>query len=511
MRKILFMILFLSLLCILYSANYSLVWAEKDTLIMGLENAVKDLDYYRDGTRVNLITAYQIYDPLVKRDPETGILNPRLAMSWKTINETTWEFNLRPGVKFHNGNPLTAECVRYTLEDRILSPEAKAHLRPQFTWVEKVEVIDDLTFRIITKEPYPLILEKLSSLFPYDPAWCKEKGDRYVSEHAMGTGPYKFVKYDRDNHLVLVANEDYWEQGIPKIKNLIFRFIPESSTRLAELISGGVHVVRKIKPDQIPLIEKNPKLRLVEVPILRVFYWQFDVSGRASKSPLMDVRVRRAFWHAIDRETIIKTVLSGRVDLLNIPVNPKQFGADLSIEGWKFDPKMAKDLLDQAGYSQGLTVDCSVYDGTFLNVCEAAAGYLQKVGINLEIRNYVGNVGQMVKIHKAGKLEGIYAGSFGSYNVFDADAILPWHFNSKVSPTAYTKDAELEAWLHEARYSIDPARRKDLYAKAQKRIIDRAYWLPWYINHDLQGAYKNLKYVVGTDEIPRYELAEWLD
>jgi len=511
MRKTSFLILFVLIVCVFCFANFSLVWAKKDSLIMGLENAVKDLDYYRDGTRVNLITAYQIYDPLVKRDPNTGVLHPNLALSWKTINDTTWEFKLRPGIKFHNGNPLTAECIRYTMDDRILLPEKKAHLRPQFNWVEKVEVIDDLTFRILTKKPYPLVLEKLSSFFPYDPIWCEKMGDQYVSTHAMGTGPYKFVEFDRDNHLVLVANENYWQKGLPKIKNLTFRFIPELSTRLAELLSGGVDVIRKVKPDQIAIIDKNPNLKLVEVPILRVFYWQFDASGRASKSPLMDAQVRRAFWHAIDRETIIKTVLDGRVDLLNIPMNPKQFGADLSIQGWKYDPKLAKDTLEAAGYGQGFTVECSVYDGTFLSVCEAAAGYLQKVGINLKIKSYVGNVGQMVKIHKAGKLEGIYAGSFGSYNVFDADAILPWHFNSEVSQTAYVKDTELAGWLTEARSILDPARRIELYAKAQKRIVEKAYWLPWYINHDLQGVNKKLKYVVGVDEVPRLEQAEWTD
>jgi peptide/nickel transport system substrate-binding protein len=511
MRRLISTIIFISFLCILGSSEFSVVWAKKDTLVMGLESAIKDMDYYKGGTRMNLIAAYQIYDPLVKRDPQTGTLHPNLAISWKTINETTWEFKLRPEVKFHNGNPLTAECIRYTLEDRILPPERKAHLRPQFDWVGKVEVVDDLTFRIITKEPYPLVLEKFNTFFPYDPVWCKEKGEDYVNQNAMGTGPYKFVKFARDQQLVLVANENYWQKGIPKIKNLIIRFIPESSTRMAELLSGGIDVIRNLKPDQVPMIENNPRLKLIETPILRVFYWQFDVAGRASESPLMDVRVRRAFWHAIDRQAIIKNVLGGRVDLLNIPVNPMQFGADPSIEGWKYDPKRAKELLTEAGYAQGLTVECSAYDGTFLNVSEAAAGYLQKVGIDLKIRSYAGNVGQMVDIHKAGNLKGIYAGSFGSYNVFDADAILPWHFNSKISETSYTKDAELEGWLHEARYSVDPKKRKELYAKAQRRVVDQAYWLPWYVNHDLQGADKNLKYFTGVDEVPRFELAEWID
>ena len=155
----------------------------------------------------------------------------------------------REGVKFHNGNPLNAECVRFTIEDRILAEDQKSPQLGNFKWIQKVEVIDDLTFRIISQKPYPLVLERLNVLFVYDPIETREKGDVWVAEHPMGTGPYKFVQWDRGSQLVLTANPDYWMKGVPKIENIVVSILPEMSTRVAELISGGIDIASDFGPD----------------------------------------------------------------------------------------------------------------------------------------------------------------------------------------------------------------------------------------------------------------------
>ncbi len=491
--------------------------AGKDHLIIGLEDVVSTMNYYQTTARVAIICAYMIWDPLVEREAATGQIKPHLATSWKNINDTTWEFKLRPGVKFHNGNPLNAESIRFTIEDMVLDPGQKSPVASGWRWVKKVEVIDDLTFRIITEKPYPLILERMNVLFPYDPKWTKEMvakhGDAYLSRNAMGTGPYKFVRFIESDRMELVRNENYWKKGWPKFPKMTIRFIPESVTRLSELISGGIDDSQNILPDQVATVTQSGKANVTEVPILRLYFWQFDGDGRAPGTPpaLKDVRVRRAIWHAIDREAIIKNILGGHADLVNIPVNPKQFGADPTIKGYSYDPEKAKALLKEAGYEKGFTLNLWTITAMYKQTNEAATGYLEKVGIKGVIKDYVGRYGEVSKLCATGKTDGAYTVSWGSYNIFDPDAILPEFFMTPEGPYVYNNDAELNGWLHEARQTLDQKKRKELYEKAQKRIVDQVYWLPFYTERAMHGTNKNLHYELGADQVPRYQYATWKD
>jgi len=509
-----FMILIcFSLFLILFAFSPAL--AGKDHLIIAWEDSVKTMDYYQTTQRIGVNTGYMIYDPLLKRDPKDGSLHPHLVTEWKIINDTTWEFKLRPGVKFHNGNPLTAEAIRFTIEDRILDPAQKSPTAAGWKWVKKVEVKDDLTFRVITDGPYPLILERFNVLFPYDPKWVKEMvakdGEAYLARNTMGTGPFKFVKFIEGNRIELVRNEDYWEKGYPKFPKMTIRFIPEQSTRIAELVSGGIDFAGNILPDQIPTIEQSKNSRANIVPILRISFWQFDSSGRAPNSPpaLKDVRVRKAIWHAIDREAIIKNVLGGNADLANIPMSPKQFAADTSIKGYEYNPEKAKALLKEAGYEKGFDLNVWTYTAITKMANQAAIGFLEKVGIKGVIRDYVGRVGEMEKLCIASKTDGALNMTWGSYNIFDPDAIMTYFFMSPEAPYDYTNDAELIGWLRQARGTLDRQKRRDLYLKAQKRIIDQAYWMPFFTQRSISGVNKNLDLTVGVDEVPRFQYATW--
>jgi peptide/nickel transport system substrate-binding protein len=483
-------------------------FAAKDSLTIALNTKFPTLDNYQSSQRENIVLGYLVFDPLIERNPDDGSLHPHLATSWKIINPTTWEFKLKSGVKFHNGNPLNAECVRFTIEDRILNPAQKSRQRGNFKWVKKVQLVDELTFRIITQKSYPLVLERLNTLFIYDPIWTKSKGDRYVSEHMMGTGPYKFVSWKRGIKLTLVANENYWKKGVPKIKNITIRPIPEMSTRIAELLSDGVDLAVNIDPDQVDIIKKNANTKIIENPILRINFWQFDGSGRASKTPLMDVRVRKAIWHAIDREAIIKNVLKGHADILNTPVSPMQFGYDPSIKGYEYSPQKARALLKEAGYEKGFDLDIWQFWVTQNESNQATMGYLGEVGIKLHVKDYRGNVGQMITLRNAGKMTGIGNFSWGSFNIFDADAVLPTWFLSD-SPNCYNPDPQVGKWLLEARGILDQEKRKKLYSMAQRRIFEQAYVMPFYSMHYIIGANKKLKIKVGPDEVPRFQHAEW--
>ena len=482
--------------------------AGKDSFTVAFQTQFDTMDQYKNTQRSILNLGYLVWDPLVERDPDNCSIQPHLVTAWNMIDPTTWEFKLRPGVKFHNGNPLTAECVRFTIEDRILNPEQKSPQAGNYKWIKSVQVVDDLTFRIITEKPYPLILERLNVLFVYDPVYTKEKGDRYVSEFPMGTGPYKFVRWDKGSKVVLTANENYWKSGVPKIKQLTIRTIPEMSTRIAELISGGIDSAEYLVPDQVPLLEKQPNIKIMDTPTLRTNFWQFDASGRASKTPLTDVRVRRAICHAIDRETIINTVLKGYGKSMNSAVNPFQFGYDPSLKAYEYNPEMAKALLKEAGYPDGFEIDLWEGESEQDAYNQAAMGYLAKVGIKVNLKDYRANLGQLITMRNSGKVTGIGNYAWGNYNIFDADAILAAWFLS-ADPKCYDPDPELEAWLTEARVSVDQEKRKELYFKAQQRIKEQAYWMPICAFHNIHGVNKNLIYKIGIDDVPRFQYAEW--
>lgn len=482
--------------------------AGKDSFTVAFQTQFDTMDQYKNTQRSILNLGYLIWDPLVERDPDNCSIKPHLVTSWKMIEPTIWEFKLRPGVKFHNGNPLTAECVRFTIEDRILNPEQKSPHAGNYKWIKSVQVVDDLTFRIVTEKPYPLILERLNVLFVYDPIYTKEKGDRAVSEFPMGTGPYKFVRWDKGSKVVLKANEKYWKSGVPKIKNLTVRTIPEMSTRIAELISGGIDSAEYIVADQVPLLEKQPNIKIMDTPTLRTNFWQFDASGRASKTPLMDVRVRRAICHAIDQDTIIKTVLKGYAKSMNSAVNPFQFGYDPSIRPYEYNPELAKSLLKEAGYPNGFEIDLWEGESEQDAYNQAAMGYLAKVGIKVNLKDYRANLGQLITLRNSGKVTGIGNYAWGNYNIFDADALLAAWFLS-ADPKCYDPDPELEAWLAEARVSVDQAKRKELYFKAQQRIKEQAYWMPVCAFHNIHGVNKKLVYKIGIDDVPRFQYAEW--
>lgn len=499
----------LTLLTIFIMAVVPAVAAKKDTMIIGQHTKFSSLDQYKSGQREGIQLNVMLFDTLVTRDAKTGRIQPGLARSWKNIDPLTWEFKIQPGVKFHNGNPCNAEAVRFTLEDRILADQ-KSPVHGNFKWINKVEVLDDLTFRIISHEPYPLVLERLNVVYVYDPVYCKEAGDDKMGEAPMGSGPYMFVKWDRGSRVVLKKNPNYWQKGKAKIDNVIVRIIPEASTRVAELLAGGIDFAINLPPDMWPVVEKDKNSAAMGVPILRTNFWQFDSVGKASKGPWNDKRVRQAIIHAVDREAIIKNIIQGHASELHGPLNPLHWGYDPAVKDldYAYNPEKAKALLKEAGYEKGFEIDLWQYAGYQDQPNQASMAYLEQVGIKVNLKDYRGNVGQMVKLRNAGKITGIGNFAWGSYNIFDADAILASWFLLKEGKN-YAMDQELNDWCQAARSSVDPEERSALYNKAQKKIIDEAYWMPFFIVHQIYGRNKDLNIVVGNDEVPRYHEASW--
>jgi len=514
MKKLNLIVIMLMVVALMLTLSGN-VFAGKDHTKVGLYGVIKTLNLYQSTSRLTLFAAYMIFDPLVERDAKTGEIKPHLITSWKNLDDKTWEFKIRPGVKFHNGSPLNAEAIRYTIMDRILNPDQKSPQFSGWSWCSDVEAVDDLTFLIKTKKPYPLVLQRMNTLFPMDPVWTKsmvdKHGEKYIARNANGTGPFKLVKFHEGSKIEMIKNDDYWKKGVPAYNKLTFRFLKESSTRVAELMSGGIDDAVALPTDLVSMLKKNPDLTINELPILRIYFWQFDGMGRAQATPaaLKDKRVRKAIWHAIDHKAIVKNVMVGHATNLNIPINPMQFGAVPDMVTPEYDPTKAKALLKEAGYADGFTMTLWNVAADYQKASEAAAGYLEKVGIKLKFKNYSGRWGEFAKLCKAGKTDGVMGIGWGSYNIFDPDALWPYFFMIPEGGYNYNHDQELSDWLRQARETMDVEKRRALYKKAQQRIVSEAYWMPFFIRHAIHGTNKDFQYELGADQVPRYQYGTW--
>jgi peptide/nickel transport system substrate-binding protein len=475
--------------------------APKGKITVALSSDVGTLDPQNHNIRINYIACWHLYDNLVYRDQKTLKIGPHLAESWKIIDDNTWEFKLRKGIKFDNGEPFNAESVKFTIEKGM---DPKCPQRPSVSWVKEVKILDDYTVRILTDKPYPVALDRLANYQMLPPKWVKEKGVDFISTNANGTGPYRLKEWRRGVHMILEAKENYWK-GAPAIQTIVFRPIREISTQISELMTGGIDIMRDVPPDQIPLIESAPNVRISKAPILRVIYLVMDADGRAGKSQVQNLKVRQAISHAIDVDTIIKTVMTGNALRTSASLSAQHFGYDKSLENpYPYSPEKARQLLKEANYNFDQPLKLVTYTGSIQNprvLVEAVAGYLNKVGIKTNVNVY-SDIGMWDQLSREGKLNDLSIHSWGSGGVYDADALYYSYFRSGAA-YCYGSSPEMDKWLDQARSIMNPEQRKKLYYNAGKYINDHALAVSFYSQFAILGINKRVDYEAPPDEFLR--------
>src|SRR6266496_1495083 len=235
-----------------------------DTVIYAIQSDMQNWDPPNSVLRESIILGYHVFDHLAARDLKTGKVAPSLATSWKNLDDTTWEVKLRQNVKFHDGSRFSARDVKATF-DRVLDEKNKLTARGNHTKIKSVEVVDDSTVRFKTDGPYPLFVERLSALVMQSEKAIKEKGHEWMQENPVGTGPYKLLKWSKKQEHLLVRNDEYWGPK-PAFKYVRVRIIPEQATQIAELMSGGVDVIKAVPPDQMDVINKSGAARTSTSP-----------------------------------------------------------------------------------------------------------------------------------------------------------------------------------------------------------------------------------------------------
>jgi len=450
--------------------------------------------------RVGVLVNINMFDSLIHRNPKLQY-EPSLALSWKSLSPTQWEFKLRTGVKFHNGDTMTAEDVKFSF-DRVLEPGSEKKKSPQYgniRAIKEVKIVSPDTIQLVTDKPFPLLLERLV-FFPIVPKKHAEKvGDEaFGSTAAVGTGPWKLVEFKRDQHLRLEAHEQHW-RGKPPFKHLTFRAIPESATEVAELKTGGVDIIRNVAADLLPDLKSNPATYVSTTPILRVHYMHLDMRT----APFDKRLVRQAANHAIDRQTIITKLMGGLGREVATVVQPQAFGHDPSVTPYTYDPKKAKALMAQAGYANGVDVTFHSSAVAFRPVFEALCQMLTEVGIRATPKMWDPGPAWNKFLQTEGKATHGGYGSWGNYSVFDADAVLHPLFHAEPGGWIgkwYARVEGLDKLIDEGRSTTDATARKRTYAQIQKLIKDEAPAVFLFLQFDVLGISKKVDYAARGDE-----------
>ncbi|HEX2439892.1 MAG TPA: ABC transporter substrate-binding protein [Methylomirabilota bacterium] len=480
-----------------------LAQTKDETIVYALQSDVQNWDPPNSVLRESIILGYNVFDHLAARDLKTGKVGPSLAISWKALDDTTWEVKLRRGVKFHDGTPFGAKDVKASF-DRVLNPENKLTARGNHAKIKSVEVVDDSTVHFKTDGPYPLFVERLTALVMQSEKVMKEKGHEWMQDNPVGTGPYKLQKWMKKQEHQLVRNDDYWGPK-PAFKYVRIRIIPEQATQIAELISGGVDIIKAVPPDQMDVINKSGQARTATSPILRTAMLQLDQAGRSGPNPMQDKRVRLAANLAVDIDGIIKHVLNGLADRTATTVNPMAFGFDPGLKPYKQDLAQAKKLLAEAGYPSGLEVGFlrsqPVVEPGVIQTSDAIVADLAKAGIRTKAR-MVGESGPFTNLIRDSKADPIFEFSWGYYSIFDADAIF-FDVMTCNQPYSYYCNKAFDDLVIQGRSTLELKKRAEIYAKAQKLIHDDAAYLFKWGLRGVWGLSNRIEYEAPRDEVDR--------
>ncbi|MGW9331010.1 ABC transporter substrate-binding protein [Bosea sp. NPDC055594] len=476
-----------------------------NTVRFAYDQAPENVDPFFNNVRIGVIIGANVWDTLIYRDPNTNEYKGQLAKSWKQIDDKTIEFELREGVKFHNGEEFDADDVVYTL-NFISKPENKVVTQGNVNWIEKAEKLDKYKVRLTTKEIFPAAIEYLAGPVVIHPNEYYEKvGPKGQNEKPVGSGPYKVSNYVPGKSITLELNKDYFKDSPkpqPKIGKIDIRFIPDRQTQMAEMLSGGGDLIMHVPKDQADQLKTVPTLQVVSGETMRIVFMQMNIQDGTPAPALKDERVRKAIIHAIDREAMVKNIVGEGSRVINTICFPSQFGCtDEGAARYNYDPAKAKALLAEAGVKD-LTLDIVAYRER--NQTEALIGYLQAVGIktNLRFLQYAA-MREQIATNKAM----LTHQTWGSFSVNDVSAATPNYFAFRSEDI--TRDPAVRDLLNKGNNSVDPAVRKEAYKGALKIIADKAYATPLYSLPVYYVANKDLNFKAYPDEMVRFWEMGW--
>lgn len=428
-----------------------------------------------------------IYETLLTRTPE-GELAPGLATALPTqVDETTWQFSLREGVEFHNGEPFDAESVVASVErmQRLIEEEA-TDLSGFFASITGAEAVDDLTVNVTTDGPDGVLPARMYWL-KMIPASAVDAED--LSEDPVGTGPYRFGEFVRGDHITIEANADYWG-GAPDIGQVDYKFIEEPGTRLAGLLSGEYDLITNLQPEDVERAPQSAQVQGQEHPVLIL---------DADEGITADPRVREALNLAVDKEALVAELFGGyaTVDAGQV-LSPSILGFDEDLEPYPYDPDQARALLEEAGVA-GQTITLVGTSGRWLKdreLVESVAAFWQDAGleVDLQVMEFGAYLDEL--FNREARADAIYVSS--SNDILDADRQLSTYYQAGGIGSS-NGDQALSDLVDQGRSTTDPDQREAVYNEAVTLAYDNAYFV-WLVNNqDIYGMSERLTWEPRVD------------
>lgn len=457
------------------------------TLKVGLTTDIESADPYLVKQVAGEAVAKAMFDNLVERDFQ-GNLVPGLATEWKFVDDKTIEFKLREGVKFHNGEDFDADSVKASV-DRIQNEAFGSVYRNNFKSIQEVQIVDPHTVRfVLNKTDAPLLDNISAQLYMLPAKYLKEVGDDGFAKAPVGTGPFKFGEWVKDDHITLQANPDYWDgsfKGKPKVETVIFRPIPEASTRLAELQTGGIDLMQDVAPDQAKTAASD-NVAVVETDVPQEAF-VFFVSDDPT-SPLSKKEVRQAINYGVDVQSIIDNLLQGYGTRFGSPIGPLTMGYDPNLKPYPYDLEKAKKMLADAGYPDGfeVTIDASASDKT--TSTEAVAGELAKMGIKANVRRI--ELAQFNENWDHKQTSPMIAARWSG--MFDPANFLAFTVKSDGFLSRY-KNEKADELIAKGASTMDTAERAKTYTELAQVLADDPIGLYLWLPQNLYGVSKRVQ------------------
>ncbi len=450
------------------------------TLICGIQGDPVSLDPAKTTEDISARIFCNLYDPLVRFKEGSTEIEPTLARTWEvTGNGKIWTFHLREGVTFHDGTPFDAEAVKVSF-DRQINPESPYYSEDSpnvfknsaFNMISEIRVVDRFTVQFLLKHPFAPMLRTLATFYGssiVSPAALKEYGNSF-GRHPVGAGPFKLKSWEQGKEVVLEKNKEYWG-GAPKLKEVIYQVIPESSDMVNALLEGSIDVISEVSPTYLERLYFNPRITILKGNGILVFMLGFN----CRKPPYTDERIRRAVAAALDRKRIVHSLLRGKGTPAYSPLPPGIFGHDETIRQISYDTQRAKVLLKEAGYPDGFKTKLFYFQpspsraGVFPLTIQS---YLSKVGIDVDIV-YFDSWDQYEAAIVRGEEALFGYGWLGDNG--DPDSFLYFLFHSRARGSSGNlfnyRNARVDALLEEARQCMEESKRLRLYREVQEIVV----------------------------------------
>ncbi|HID86105.1 MAG TPA: ABC transporter substrate-binding protein, partial [Anaerolineae bacterium] len=466
------------------------------TLVVGLAERVMTLDPHDFRHRGTETVLRNMFDGLVTRTREGDVVL-EIAESVEMIEPTVWEFKIKKGIKFHNGEDLTAEDVKFSF-DRTITEGAiecpEPHTSPRkglIAPLERVEIVDDYTVRFHLTGPWPVLMQMLCHHLIMPKDYYEEVGCEGFRKHPVGAGPFKFVEAKLDEYVVMERFEEYYggAEDLPPVgpaflDRVIFKIIPEASTRVAALKAGEVDIIHMVPAHLIPTLAVDPNVRVKTCTGTRPHWMEMNVT----KPPFDDVRVRQALNYAVNVDLIVEEVLGGLAIVLPGPLSPLNKFADPTLKPYGYDPEKALALLEEAGWKdtdgdgvldkdgKPFSFVIDVWPGT-KEYAEAVAGQLREIGIDASVR--VWDYAVLKPLLLAGERMA-YLGSWGD-SAFDPVGHMEAKWRTGVPGTGKGRgnfsqysNPRVDELIDAGEVEADVEKRREIYYEAQRIIYEEA-------------------------------------